>query len=49
MKMYKKPIIEVSDLKTASLMQGLIVSFGSSTDSSNPPPAGMPKRGDLIP
>ena len=49
MKMYKKPIIEVSDLKTASLMQGLNVSFGSSTDPSTPPPAGMPKRGDIIP
>ena len=29
MKMYKKPIIEVEDLKTVSLMNGLVVSNGT--------------------
>ena len=48
MKMYKKPITEVNDLKTTSLMQGLVVSFGGD-NGGTPPPAGMPKRGDLIP
>ena len=48
MKMYKKPIIEVEDLKTVSLMNGLVVSNGTPTDPASPPPAGMPRRGDII-
>ena len=48
MKMYKNPTIEVTDLKTASLMQGITVSTGTPTDPSTPPPVQMPKRGDII-
>ena len=48
MKMYKKPIAEVTDLKTASLMQGITVSTGSGADPTNPPVVQAPKRGDII-
>jgi hypothetical protein len=47
--MYKKPIIEVTAVDTELMMQDLNVSFGSSTDPNNPPAAGMPKRGEIIP
>lgn len=48
MKMYKNPTIEVTDLKTASLMQGITVSTGSNADPNSPPPVNAPKRGDII-
>ena len=48
MKMYKQPIIEVSDLKTASLMQGITVSPGAPTDPSSPNPVHAPRRGEII-
>ena len=46
--MYNKPSIEVMDLKTASLMQGVTVSTGTPTDPSTPPPVQLPKRGEVI-
>ncbi len=49
MKMYKKPMTEVMDLKTASLMQGVVVSPGTPVDPSTPPPVQMPRRGEVIP
>ena len=53
MKMYKKPMTEVTNLKTASLMQDLTVSVnesGTPSNGGNPnPTAGMPKRGSVIP
>ena len=50
MKMYKKPMTEVMDLKTASLMQGITVSLGGNNgDTSSPPPVQMPRRGEVIP
>ncbi len=48
MKMYKKPMTEVMDLKTASLMVGITVSTGSGADPNTPPPVNAPKRGDII-
>ena len=45
MKMYKQPITEITAVDTEHMMQDMSVSFGSST---TPPPAGMPKRGDVI-
>ena len=47
--MYKKPMTEVMDLKTASLMVGITVSQGSGADPSTPPPIHAPKNGDIIP
>jgi hypothetical protein len=48
-KMYSKPNTEILDLNGDCLMQGsLSVSPGTPTDPSNPPGAGMPKRGTPI-
>ena len=50
MKMYKKPMTEVTNLKTARMMQDLTVSVNESgTPSSGGNTAGMPKRGSVIP
>lgn len=47
MKMYKKPITEVNVVETDYLLTET-VSFGSATDPNTPPPAGMPRRGEVI-
>ena len=47
MKMYKKPMTEVTNLKTASLMQGIVVSVNEGGGGGGT--AGMPKRGEVIP
>ena len=47
--MYNQPTTEVINLKTASLMDGLVVSPGKVTDPASPPGVGAPGRGDLIP
>jgi len=43
---YNQPKTEVTNLKTASLMDGLVVSFGN---SSGNPEVHAPSRGDFIP
>ena len=48
MKMYKKPITEVNVVETDYLLTET-VSFGSGADPVSPPPAGMPRRGEVIP
>lgn len=45
MKMYKKPIIEVFDLKGENLMQGITTSPGVGGPGSNDAPR---RRGDII-
>jgi hypothetical protein len=47
--MYIVPKTEVLTVNSEHLMQGISVSPGSVTDPSNPPGAGMPGRGDIIP
>lgn len=47
-KMYKQPKTEVLGVDGEYLMT-ISVSPGSVTDPSNPPGAGMPGRGDIIP
>ncbi len=46
MKMYKKPIIEVTAVDTELMMQDLNVSINQ---GGGPGTAGMPKRGEIIP
>lgn len=47
---YNQPTTEVMDLKTTSLMQDLVVSFGNGGGGgSTPPPVGAPRRGEIIP
>ena len=48
MKMYKKPMSEVMDLKSTRLMDGISVSKGSNPDPTLPPPVQIPKRGEVI-
>lgn len=44
--MYKKPTTDVMDIKTESLMQGIVVSVNESGHGGGT--AGMPRRGDVI-
>ena len=46
MKMYKKPITEVTAVDTEHMMQDLNVSINSGGGGGT---AGMPKRGDYLP
>lgn len=46
MKMYKKPTTDVMDIKTESLMQGIVVSVNGGGGGGGT--AGMPKRGEVI-
>jgi hypothetical protein len=49
-KIYNQPESQVITLNTEYLMQGISVSPGAPTDSSNPPDVHVPgRRGDLIP
>ncbi len=47
MKMYKKPITEVTAVDTEHMMQDLNVSINPG--NTEHPQAGMPKRGEVIP
>ena len=47
MKMYKKPITEVTAVDTERMMQDINVSVNGGSGDPNPQ-AGMPKRGDGI-
>ena len=47
--MYNKPMTEVMNLKTASLMLEIVVSPGTSSGgSSTPPPVHAPSRGGEV-
>lgn len=48
MKMYKKPITDVTAVNTEYMMQDLNISINGGSGDPHPH-AGMPKRGDLIP
>lgn len=48
MKMYNEPKTEVMDLKTASLMDSMVVSPGAPEDPNVPPIPGMPSRGGEV-
>ncbi len=47
MKMYKKPITEITAVDTERMMDGMDVSINPG--NSEHPQAGMPKRGEVIP
>lgn len=46
--MYKKPATEVMNLETERLMDQIVVSPGTPTDTTNPPSPNAPARGGII-